>query len=243
MSGYGDGRELATQRALDDLAFDPLPETPFVEVRGKWIVIKTRYSAKITALIHLLPGSEWIAGQKVWRAPVSSLRELRAIFSRLTALATAAEEAAQNDGRDTLSPASPEPQSFAIAGARPRLLRSEFLSPTTAQPSAILTLEAIADDAVAFSGARKRNRVEVLYGLGYAGRWITEWVPGRSDFRRANSVGSRGVYCTYELLCGPIYRIEAPQSWRSTDIYFAHVVAGEIVRLSEEEVMACLSAA
>jgi hypothetical protein len=44
----------------------------------------------------------------------------------------------------------------------------------------------------------------------------------------------------YHLEEGPIYWVAAPQSWKSIDRYFLRILDGERVRMTEEEVRACL---
>jgi len=83
--------------------------------------------------------------------------------------------------------------------------------------------------------ARITGRCE-RYGLA------REFVPCRiTDYSRSNGVGSRGVVCRYILSPG-VYEVNAWQSWRGRDRYFARVTdGGEVRRITREEVDAWLS--
>lgn len=61
-----------------------------------------------------------------------------------------------------------------------------------------------------------------------------QWLRGRTDYSRANSKGSRGVYIWYVLESGHRYRVHAPQSWNSTEVYICTVdEEGNIVKEQE----------
>ena len=76
-----------------------------------------------------------------------------------------------------------------------------------------------------------------------SGKVCGEQVWGKRDYSKANSKGTRGVYVHYVLEENELYWIKAPQSWRSTSIYFAAVTpVGDIKRLTDEEAEEWLSA-
>jgi hypothetical protein len=57
-------------------------------------------------------------------------------------------------------------------------------------------------------------------------------VPYKTNYRRANSKGSRGVMAEYILESGRRYHVRAPLSWKRTDEYDCEVADdGEIRRL------------
>lgn len=63
-----------------------------------------------------------------------------------------------------------------------------------------------------------------------------EFLRYKKDYSRANSVGSRGVYANYILESGKIYDIKEHK-----DRFYCTVTDnGNIVRLSESEVIECL---
>lgn len=62
-----------------------------------------------------------------------------------------------------------------------------------------------------------------------------EFMRFKRDYSTANSIGSRGVYQWYELPPG-VYEINAPQSWKHADRYFARSERGKVVRITRAEV-------
>ncbi len=99
--------------------------------------------------------------------------------------------------------------------------------------------------------------LESIGGTGSGNRaWVAEitgpdaqfglsrvFLAGVRDYSKANSVRSRGVRTAYALESGKLYEISAPESWKSTERYFATVRDGEIVRLSKEQVLEAVRAA
>lgn len=61
-----------------------------------------------------------------------------------------------------------------------------------------------------------------------------------TDFSRANSVGSRGVY-GYYILDDGIYEVNRRLSWRNCRRYFVRAQDGQVAEISREEVMQCLA--
>ena len=54
---------------------------------------------------------------------------------------------------------------------------------------------------------------------------------GRTDYKKANRNGSRGVIIWYQLEGGKRYLVKSPTSWKNTDEYICHVEQdGTIVR-------------
>lgn len=51
------------------------------------------------------------------------------------------------------------------------------------------------------------------------------FVRGRTDYSRANSKQTRGVFTAYDLEPGRLYEVKSPESWSTTKRYFA--VVGE----------------
>lgn len=111
-----------------------------------------------------------------------------------------------------------------------------------------ITLEAIADDAVAHAMLFSARMDAVKTGLGSVvvgsiadwqrwGVWSVDDndqpirpMHGHKDYSRANRMGSRGVYVHYTLPAGR-YMVKAPFSWRGTDIYICRITdAGEVMR-------------
>lgn len=125
-----------------------------------------------------------------------------------------------------------------------------------------LKLEAIGDDARQFYRDISGNEIlkETLFGGGknpFRRPWVAEitgedpkykfkrvFLKGRKDYSEAaDKKGSRGVYYYYVLDPGKIYEINDLVSLKSTKRYFARVLAGEIIEMTEDEVKECLSEA
>jgi len=125
----------------------------------------------------------------------------------------------------------------------------------------LLSLEAIGDDRVKYdrlvqaevgqlgpvaasmvATRPRRPWVAEIVGIHPLYRFERRFLRGNKDYSRANSIGSRGVYLYYQLMEGRIYEVNVLESWSSTDRYFCRVRHGRPIRLTETEVVACLSA-
>lgn len=126
---------------------------------------------------------------------------------------------------------------------------------------ATLRLEAIGDNLVAASRLpfprvlRQVGRVprEQLRALLTPGRrpWVArvtglddrhglarEFERGLRDYREANGTGSRGVWLTFVLRPGVLYEVQELVSWQNERRYFCRVVAGKVVEMTREELLA-----
>jgi len=113
-----------------------------------------------------------------------------------------------------------------------------------------LALEAIGDN----NRALERDHMALMGGYLTPRPWVCrlheyvgnghfrrEFVQGRKDYSRANSVGSRGVYYHYALEPG-VYEVQALQSWRSRRKYFALCDGQCLHEVSTEEAIDVLIA-
>ena len=126
-------------------------------------------------------------------------------------------------------------------------------------PATILALEAIGDDMVAFNRLEQsklvaaglpkwlRKKVDLspilrktwvaeILGRDQEYGWVREFLRGKKDYTHANSIGSRGVMVYYHLIEGPVYEVNSWKTWQSVDRYFCRIEAGDVVRMTEEEV-------
>lgn len=88
----------------------------------------------------------------------------------------------------------------------------------------------------------QRQWIAEIIGVDSRYGWRRVFLRGYKDYTHANGPGSRGVFVTYILEPGRIYQVQSPQSWNHTDSYYCTVSKdGEIVRLNESEVLACLA--
>lgn len=69
---------------------------------------------------------------------------------------------------------------------------------------------------------------------GYARRFVK----GFTDYSKANSKGSRGVYKTFLIDSGKVYEVKEKNSWSSSRIYYCYVEPkiGNIVEIRKHEV-------
>lgn len=81
------------------------------------------------------------------------------------------------------------------------------------------------------TGLRKRHEFE------------REFLWGEKDYSKAGRSGNRGIYFHYRLRPGHIYHVCEPKSWGYNDIYYCHITGGEVVRMSEGEVLRIFSEA
>lgn len=79
--------------------------------------------------------------------------------------------------------------------------------------------------------------VKRIKGLSAQGKIMYEFVSGDTDYSRANSVGSRGVYKHYILQSGNLYEVCSRTSWKRIEQYFCMVQDGKIVKLTRQEVL------
>lgn len=71
-------------------------------------------------------------------------------------------------------------------------------------------------------------------------RYNREFMRGRKDYSRSNSVGSRGIYLYFYLEDG-IYEVNERVSWTTTKRYFVRAECGEYEEIEKEEVEECLN--
>jgi hypothetical protein len=87
----------------------------------------------------------------------------------------------------------------------------------------------------------KRAWVAKIVGKSKKYKFDRVFVRGKKDYSQANSVGSRGIYIWYFLEPGFFYEVSEPVSWKNTNRFFCKVdCEGNIIKISEEEVLLCL---
>lgn len=254
-----------SDKARDALAFDPLPKSRWVTVDDRGIAISVWYAEDVNRLIKSLPGATWNNDQRRWRVPFTSAEALRASWPRLHEMADTedtirvrrnddlkrdraaraaeweAEAAARAKQRDAERQARLDKRRADESEAALCVLGSGQIKRKSGRPIHVLALECIGHDATKLGPyGSLPPRAYVRQIVGFDGRWIGAKVIGRTDYRDANCVGSRGVRIYFDLYEGPIYEIHAPITWRQTDKYFAEIIDGEIRRMPEEEVAAWL---
>lgn len=116
---------------------------------------------------------------------------------------------------------------------------------THKRPRYALRLEAIGDNesfsALGMFGLPQRYWAAKILGINNFNNFVRTFLKGARDYTRANSQGSRGIFVTFYLEEGPIYEISSPKSWKHTDRHFARIVNGEVIRMTKNEVLACLA--
>lgn len=112
--------------------------------------------------------------------------------------------------------------------------------PRGEQPGPIVPLE------IEIIGGRRPGpcaaSVAEITGIGADGDFTRNALNGFTDYSRANSVGSRGIYRIYFLRPWKVYEVHAPESWSRQDHYFCRVTHGRIDRLPLSDVIQCLNA-
>jgi len=122
---------------------------------------------------------------------------------------------------------------------------------------AVLLLEEIGCGSTELSKRKNKHLcVETRRGAFIPGRtpspcWVAritesghnEYIQGQRDYRTANSSLNRGVFLSYFLETGNVYKIKENTSWNHSRKYFAKVTDdGDIVEIDEAEVIAWLKA-
>jgi hypothetical protein len=88
---------------------------------------------------------------------------------------------------------------------------------------------------------RRRPPASVDAVIGVAsGRFVTSRVTAPRDYSRASSSGSRGVFRSFVLYEGPVYRVHEHLRFSGERTYFMRRWDGVTRELSAEEVVACL---
>lgn len=91
-------------------------------------------------------------------------------------------------------------------------------------------------------GAPQLRRPWVAEVVIVDGKVDRRFLDGRTDYQRANGIGSRGVTVHYLLEDGAIYEVRHFTSWKSEDRYFCYVENGQIYRCTQEEFLGWLRA-
>ncbi len=81
-----------------------------------------------------------------------------------------------------------------------------------------------------------RQWVAEITGRSPRFKYERQFLRGKIDYSKSNSVGTRGVYAYYILEDGKVYDVCSPQTWRRNDRYYCIVKDGQQVRLTEEDV-------
>jgi hypothetical protein len=121
----------------------------------------------------------------------------------------------------------------------------------------LIKIEAIGDDSFqTLSGMskfmsqfidRKPEKISPYYwlaeltGLSDTYKFERIFLKGNKDYSLANSKGSRGVFIYYTIEEEKFYEIKKPVTWRRTDRYFFTWYNNREYRLTEQQVIECLS--
>lgn len=252
---------IAEQRARDELAFEPLPDSPYISIEDCCIAISVNYSEPLSGLLRSILGAKWRPELKRWEYPFTSANHIRELIHDINRLGAAAKQRADTETkRRAKEHAEREGAAQHARDARvrraqklredymlrnpPRPFRREYLLPIPGSPVYHLSIEAIGDD-IAQQFGRYGFRgwsgwVAQLFGSCPQKRWQRSFLKGSRDYTKSNSIGSRGVTINYFLEQGPIYEVNARTSWKSLDRYFLRITDSVAVRMTEDELRECL---
>lgn len=240
------------ERARDALAFDPLPESSWVSLEDRGIVIRVRYSEALSKLLRGILCSKWDAADRSWIVPYSSSDALRPVMTQINELAAAAQESAEIETikriderreRETRLEHDRIERKKHLGQTSLRPLQQHYLTPEPNTPLHHFSLESIGDNqSTQFRslGVRPSGWVAQIFGIDQKNKFIRSYLSGYRDYRHSNSRGSRGVMINYHLAQGPIYEICAPTSWRQRDRYFLRIINNDPRKMSNDEVRECL---
>jgi hypothetical protein len=123
---------------------------------------------------------------------------------------------------------------------------------------AVLKLERIGDNRLAFQRAKeqgkvRRNAQQQDFDWHHKRAWVArivglddvyglqrEFIRGMTDYGEANSTGSRGIFEYYPLKDG-IYEVSEPISWKHCERYFCRVEGEDITKIDFKEVYNALT--
>lgn len=102
-------------------------------------------------------------------------------------------------------------------------------------------------DGLGFDTSEERSpyhRPWVAEICGYDSRFTfrREFLDHKTDYSRANRVGSRGIYWVYTLERGCVYEVSERRSWTKTRRYFCRCDGDRLTELTEAEVREWLEA-
>lgn len=254
-------KQLEEERARDALAFDPLPESPWLSVGLDGIYVRTPYHPEIVRMLKMM-GGVWRLDEGAWRMPFISRGRLTTALPEIDRLAlNAAAEAERQRAEDAARKAKEdekrereraqqraERREKVLDRARtqpPRPLRREYLVPRENAPKHHLELQSLGDNE--YQELRRSGQavsppcwVAQIWGSCPKFGFARSFLDGARDYAKANSRGSRGVRVSYILEEGPIYEVKERVSWGRSERYFLRIWDGERIQMTEEEVRACL---
>jgi hypothetical protein len=77
--------------------------------------------------------------------------------------------------------------------------------------------------------------VAMITGYDKKYGYSRQFLRGKKDYKKSNSVGSRGIYLFYLLDSGYIYEVSQPITWQKTRRYYCTVIDdGEIIEIGKD---------
>lgn len=80
------------EKARAKLAANPLPASPYLQVREDQILIKCGFSEQLLQLLRWVPKFEWRPELRCWSVPIAGAETLRGVLPEVLRLAEATEE-------------------------------------------------------------------------------------------------------------------------------------------------------
>jgi hypothetical protein len=94
------------EKARAALAANPLPQSPFLEVIGDTIVIRSGFSEQLLQILRWVPKVEWRPDKRYWTVPLTALESVRAVLPEVLRLAELTQPQEHRD--DTVESGSPQ---------------------------------------------------------------------------------------------------------------------------------------
>ncbi len=96
------------EKARAALAENPLPESPFVEVIGDTIVIRSGFSEQLLQMLRWVPKVEWRPDKRCFTVPLTGIESVRAVLPEVLRLAELTQPQARvGAGHDVDESSSP----------------------------------------------------------------------------------------------------------------------------------------
>jgi len=87
-----------------DLAAQPFPANPWVQVTDEAVLIKAGYTDTLERMLRWVPKARWRADLRCWTVPLAGAELIRAILPEISRLAEAMQEAPSGPSADQPAP-------------------------------------------------------------------------------------------------------------------------------------------
>lgn len=97
---------VSIEKARAALAVNPLPKSPYLDVIGDTIIVRSGFSEQLLQILRWVPKVEWRPDKRYWTVPLTGLESVRTVLPEVLRLAelTQPRAAALRDAVEARSP-------------------------------------------------------------------------------------------------------------------------------------------